>query len=350
MERARIAAVAERLIAAYDGARTIDPITASDPTFDVAAAYEVLREIDARRAASGWRPVGRKIGFTNRTIWSRYGVDRPMWAHVYAHTVRRAPDGRATFALAGLVQPRIEPEVVFGLRGSVPVDGDARAVLDAVEWIAAGFEVVQSHFADWKFQAADCTAAFGLHGGLIVGPATSLGDGERDRFAAELPRFELTLRRGDEIVDRGRGSHTLDSPALALQHLARVVASQPQAPPLSAGEIVTTGTLTDAWPLEPGERWSSEYGTLGVPGLDLLIEGRDGIETLILDLLEWIGPEPRGYSEVMEAWRTSCPRLPVWEEACARGLVERRRDEGAEAMASLTRLGRRVLAERRQRR
>ena len=49
----------------------------------------------------------------------------------------------------------------------------------------------------------------------------------------------------------------------------------------------------------------------------------DPIEALILDLLESLAPEPRAYSDVMEAWRTSCPRLPVWEEANDRGLVRR---------------------------
>jgi hypothetical protein len=47
-------------------------------------------------------------------------------------------------------------------------------------------------------------------------------------------------------------------------------------------------------------------------------------EPLIRDLLAWIGPHPRPYAEVMEAWRTSCPRLPVWEEAVDRGLLELR--------------------------
>jgi 2-oxo-3-hexenedioate decarboxylase len=271
VDRARIVALADRLIDAYDQAHMLDPITASDPSFDVATAYAVLGEIQARRAASGWRPVGRKIGFTNRTIWARYGVDRPMWAHVYAHTLHRAPAGHATLTLPGFVQPRIEPEVVFGLREAVPLTGDGRAVLEAVDWIAAGFEVVQSHFPNWKFQAPDCTAAFGLHGALIVGPVTSVNDRDRERLAVTLPEFEVTLYRGDEIVDRGRGSHVLDSPALALQHLARVLAGQPESPPLRAGEIVTTGTLTDAWAIAAGTRWRSDYGTLGVPGIDLLI-------------------------------------------------------------------------------
>jgi len=272
VERARIVALADRLIGAHDRASTIDPITSSDPSFDVAAAYAVLREIQARRVASGWQPVGRKIGFTNRTIWARYDVDRPMWAYVYAHTVHRVPDGAARLALRGLVQPRIEPEVVFGLRGPVPVAGDARAVLDAVEWIAPGFEVVQSHFPDWKFQAPDCTAAFGLHGALVVGPTTSLDAAARDRLAVALPDFELTLYRGSEVVERGHGSHVLDSPALALQYLARVLASQPDAPPLQAGEIVTTGTLTDAWPISADTRWRSDYGTLDLPALEVAFE------------------------------------------------------------------------------
>ena len=271
MDHAYILAVADRLVAAYDGASTLSPITQSDPAFDVATAYAVLHEIHTRRVASGWHPVGRKIGFTNRTIWSRYGVDRPMWAHVYAHTVHRAEDGRATLSLSGLVQPRLEPEIVFGLRGPVPLTGDAREILDAVEWIASGFEIVQSHFPDWKFQAADCTAAFGLHGALIVGPASPLNDSARDRLAAALSTFEVTLYRGGELVDRGYGHHVLESPAFALQHLARVLASQPQTTPLGAGELITTGTLTDAWPLVAGTRWRSDYSTLAIAGIELEI-------------------------------------------------------------------------------
>jgi hypothetical protein len=54
----------------------------------------------------------------------------------------------------------------------------------------------------------------------------------------------------------------------------------------------------------------------------------DPIEPLILDLLEWIGPKRRPYAEVLEAWRTSCPRLPVWEEANSRGLIDRHHETG----------------------
>jgi len=264
-----ICAIADRLIAAYDEGTTLALISAATPGFDVAAAYEVLHEIGARRRAQGWRAVGRKIGFTNRTIWPRYGVYQPMWAPTWAHTVHHAVDGRGRLSLAGLVQPRIEPEVVFKLAAPVPAAADARAALAAVEWIAPGFEVVQSHFPEWRFTAADCTAAFGLHGALVVGTPTRLTDANRDTIAAALPGFRLTLRRGDEVVDTGAGSNVLDSPALALAYLANVLATQPRAAPLAAGEVITTGTLTDAWPVARGKTWSSDYGSLPVAALAL---------------------------------------------------------------------------------
>ena len=48
----------------------------------------------------------------------------------------------------------------------------------------------------------------------------------------------------------------------------------------------------------------------------------DPVENLILDLMEWVGRQERTYHETIDAWRTSCPRLPVWEDATDRGLVE----------------------------
>jgi len=72
----------------------------------------------------------------------------------------------------------------------------------------------------------------------------------------------------------------------------------------------------------------------------------DPVEALILDLLEWIGPQSRAYSEVMDAWRTSCPRLPVWEDANERGFIRRHLEDGVEII-SVTALGREFLARHR---
>ena len=63
------------------------------------------------------------------------------------------------------------------------------------------------------------------------------------------------------------------------------------------------------------------------------------VDNLILDLLEWIGPGERPYRETMEAWRTSCPRHPVWEDATDLGFIERRREPGRPAVVTVSASG-----------
>jgi hypothetical protein len=77
-------------------------------------------------------------------------------------------------------------------------------------------------------------------------------------------------------------------------------------------------------------------------------DNSDAVDALVLDLLDWIGPSPRPYDEVMDAWRTSCPRLPVWEIANERGLVERCRASGGPGLVAVTKSGTAYLLARRQ--
>ena len=74
----------------------------------------------------------------------------------------------------------------------------------------------------------------------------------------------------------------------------------------------------------------------------------DPVDALVLDLLEWIGPRARPYAEVIDTWRTSCPRLPVWEEANARGYIDQGRPQGGGVAVSVSAAGRAALAEHRQ--
>jgi D-3-phosphoglycerate dehydrogenase len=72
----------------------------------------------------------------------------------------------------------------------------------------------------------------------------------------------------------------------------------------------------------------------------------DTLQALVDDLLEWVAT-PRPYAEVMDAWRTSCPRLPVWEEANRQGLLQCSRDAAGVEQVALTPLGRERLRARR---
>ena len=73
----------------------------------------------------------------------------------------------------------------------------------------------------------------------------------------------------------------------------------------------------------------------------------DPLHALVLDLLEWLGPDPRPYAEVIDAWRTSCPRLPVWEEANAKGFVMQRCQEGVGTFVCVSPSGQAWLARHR---
>ena len=82
----------------------------------------------------------------------------------------------------------------------------------------------------------------------------------------------MTLRCGERVVDHGVGATVLDSPLNALAFLIEVLAKQPEAPPLAAGEIITTGVLTDAHPVAAGETWSTTFEGLPLAGLEVTFE------------------------------------------------------------------------------
>ena len=94
---------------------------------------------------------------------------------MYDTTVRNLADLGGAFPLAGLAEPRIEPEIVFGLARAPAQGMDDAALIGCVEWVAHGFELVQSIFPNWKFSPADTVAANGLHGALLIGPRHPVG-------------------------------------------------------------------------------------------------------------------------------------------------------------------------------
>lgn len=259
--------IAAELLSALDGNRTIDPITDRDPGFDADAAYRVSAEILGRRRARGENPIGRKVGFTNRTIWSEYGVSSPMWAHVYDSTVTFLDDSAGRLAIGHLSQPRLEPEIVLHFKTAPRATDDEAELLSHVDWLAHGYEIVQSHFAGWKFKAADTIAGFGLHGALVVGPRRPV-EGLVD-VVRKLRTFTITLGRNGTVEAQGGGGNVLGSPLLATAHLLQLLKHQPQFEPVRAGELVTTGTLVSPPLVHPGETWSTELSGLELPGLRL---------------------------------------------------------------------------------
>ena len=259
-------AITDTVLAALSENRQVAPFSQTVVDFDLAAAYGVTALLRARRVARGERPVGRKIGFTNRTIWEEYRVFDPIWGDMFDDTVFDIAALSGDFPLSGLAEPRLEPEIVFGLGGAPTPDMDEAALLGCIAWIGHGFEVVQSSFPGWRFAASDVVAGGGLHGALLVGPRSAPGD-DRDGWRQALSTFEIELYRDGELVDRGEAANVLDGPLLALRHLCGLLAADSFNPPLAAGEMVTTGTVTRAFPIAAGERWSTRVIGLPLEGI-----------------------------------------------------------------------------------
>jgi 2-oxo-3-hexenedioate decarboxylase len=264
-------ALAREMKGAMDRTRQIAPFAPRVPAFDEDAAYEVAHLVHQARLREGARPVGRKIGFTNRNIWEEYGVYQPIWGWMYESTVAYVEKMPAACRLAGLAEPRIEPEIVLHFKSAPPENADPAAILACVDWIAHGFEIVQSHFPGWKFTAADTIADNGLHGRLLVGPPQRVEELGAD-LIDRLVHFTIVLSCDGAPRERGGGANVLGSPLAAAAHLLAVLARAPIAAPLAAGEIVTTGTLTRALPVAPGETWSTTIAGIDLPGLRVRFE------------------------------------------------------------------------------
>jgi 2-oxo-3-hexenedioate decarboxylase len=258
--------IAHELLTVLDDHQQIEPPSQREREFDVDLAYRIAAEIRRIRAARGEWVLGRKIGFTNRTIWPEYGVYAPIWGYVYETTVHRLP-ARTGFDLSSIVEPRIEPEIVFGLSRAPQPDMDERALSSCIGWVAHGFEIVQSVFPGWRFAAADTVAAFGLHGALLIGPRHTITPAESGEWLDALSTFQITLKRNGADVEHGSGANVLDGPLSALRHLVDLLENDPSNPNLSAGEIVSTGTLTRALPIAPGERWSTSLSGIRIDGI-----------------------------------------------------------------------------------
>ena len=237
---------------------------------DLDKGYLVAQLLHEHLLERGFQSAGRKIGFTNSEVREKFGLDKPIWAHMYEQTIHFSNLGHLRLCLTGMVAPRIEPEIIFKLLVPIP-DGDPslEKIMKCIEWVSIGFEIVDTHFADWRIRAADAVADFGLHAALVVSEPWYTQKENPEIVVARLRDLKVILSHDAEIIEKGEGRNALGSPLLALIWLNKVILSQPWAPRLRAGEIITTGTLTPPPFVRAGERWSIAVSGAPLSSLEL---------------------------------------------------------------------------------
>jgi 2-keto-4-pentenoate hydratase len=218
----------EQRLQHHDQGLLWSPADRSATPADVPSAYQQALAVRQLRLQRGEAPRGYKIGFTNRTIWPLYNVFAPIWGTVWAGGLSMC-DGEGSIDLTATCQPRIEPEIVFGLRATPAHNATVDQLFDAIEWLAPGFEVVQSHCPDWKFVAAEAVGDSGLHARLLVGPRVPVRSLAADAAALNtlLAQAQVTLQKNGQTVAPGDGRECVGQPAARVAPLFERVACVP---------------------------------------------------------------------------------------------------------------------------
>ena len=260
-------ALAQEIIDAYARREIIPAPSSREGGIDLDTAYAVEAAIAAARRAGGHQTVGWKVGYANEAMWRALKLETLAWTHIYDDTVRYADWNDATLAIAPMISPKIEPEVVFKL-AKTPASSDPVAVLEATEWYALGFEIIDCVFPDWKFQPADFVAARGLHAALVVGEPVYVEPEDIAQLVTDMAEFTVRLLRNNELVEEGAAKNALKSPVLCVGELAEALKRR-SGETLQAGDLISTGTMTTSLPMTVGDTWIASLS--GIPPSSLTL-------------------------------------------------------------------------------
>ena len=243
--------IASEVSSSISSAKQIEPFSKRGLVLPLQEAYDVAKIV--RQKLGTTELIGRKIGFTNRNIWNTYNVDQPIWGPITTSSVSFLESNFLEIDLSKFCEPRIEPEIVVCLKQK-PKHGSENPEI-YLDWIAPGFEIVDSIYPNWKFSLTDAIASGGLHGCLVVGKKFEVND----QTEQNLIDVEVSLYKDGRLEEAGTGANVLDGPVSAIRYLHSGLSSIRNQDALSAGNIITTGTMTDAKPIYPKEKWSAKF-------------------------------------------------------------------------------------------
>jgi 2-keto-4-pentenoate hydratase len=263
--------LARELMSAYEMGQMVPVVPSARPGFDLNTAYEVESTLKRLHEADGHRAVGHKVGYANKAMWRALKLETLVWAHMYDDTVHYSDSNSAVLTLRHSRSLKVEPEIVFGLKQAVGEGSDAAAALASADWLAIGFEIIDCPFPEWKFQPSDFVASFGLHAALVIGERMQVRPDLISSLVNQLQQFKVRVSKHGEFVEEGSGRNSLKSPALCLAELGGAIARRFPDQPLTAGEIVSSGTLTAGHPASKGDVWTVEVEGLALPPLTLTL-------------------------------------------------------------------------------
>lgn len=244
-----LAAILDR--AAHD-ATPVAQLTIEHPDLTLADAYKIQRASIARRIERGETSVGMKMGLTSHAKMEQVGVHEPIYGHLTSDMKRSSGD---RLFMSQQIHPRIEPEIAFILAKDLRGPVTAAEALDAVEWVVAALEVIDSRFENFSFTLED----------VVADNASStrffLGETRRRPDDLELGNLGMVVELNGEVVETGSSAAILEHPARSLAALANMLA--PLGEYVPAGSIVLAGGATKARHLAAGDKVTLQVDELG---------------------------------------------------------------------------------------
>lgn len=225
----RIESLASYLDDAQQGRYDVDQLG----ELTMAEAYDVQRELVARRVARGERVVGSKLGLTSKAKWAQMGVDEVIAGVL---TSAMAVEDGGEVDLATLIHPKVEPEVAFRLVADVDPADEQADIVAAVGAVAPALEIIDSRYRDFRFTVTDVIADNTSAAAYVIGPWSLMTD--------DVASLDVELLVDDVVVEKGSTADILGDPRDALRALVPIAAARGIA--LRAGDVVLAGAATAA--------------------------------------------------------------------------------------------------------
>jgi 2-oxopent-4-enoate/cis-2-oxohex-4-enoate hydratase len=250
---AEIDAYSLELYTALRERRTVAPLSTRSPGLGIEDAYKISLGFLERRQADGEKVVGKKIGVTSKPVQDMLNVHQPDFG--FLTDAMEVADGGSVMIANSLIQPRAEAEIAFILGQDLRGPGvTMRDVLEATDYIAPCFEIVDSRIDGWRIKIADTVADNASCGVFVLGtPRARPGN-------LDLAGLKVTVRKNGEFLSEGVGADVQGSPLASIAWLANTLGAYSVT--LCRGDIVLSGSLV---PLEPA-RAGDEF-KMSIPGV-----------------------------------------------------------------------------------
>lgn len=245
--------IADRLIGAARDRQSIEPLTNQWPDLDPETAYTVQDAVVQARVDAGATVIGAKTGLTSRAKQVQMNVSEPLYGFL---TADMQIDTGLPVLRDSYIQPRCEPEIAFLLgRDLAGPTVSAAHVLAATELVFPAIDVLDSRFSGYRFTGPDviadnCSCAGFTLGGSGVSPA-----------GIDLRLVGCAFEKNGVLAATATGAAVLGHPAASVAWMVRRMAARGQG--LRAGQIVMSGALTEAVPVEPGDTVVARFDRLG---------------------------------------------------------------------------------------